>query len=75
MNVYDFDGTIYGGDSSVDFYFLCLRRRPRIAFYVFRQASGILRRVFKRIGTAQMKEESFPLLEELVAPEAFAALF
>ncbi len=28
MNVYDFDGTIYRGDSSVDFYVYCLVRFP-----------------------------------------------
>lgn len=26
MNVYDFDKTIYNGDSTVDFYFFCMRR-------------------------------------------------
>ncbi len=28
MNVYDFDGTVYNGDSTADFYFFCLRRTP-----------------------------------------------
>ena len=26
MNVYDFDGTIYDGDSSVDFFRFCLKK-------------------------------------------------
>lgn len=30
MNVYDFDGTIYNGDSSIDFWLFCLRRYPTI---------------------------------------------
>ena len=25
MNIYDFDGTIYDGDSSIDFYKYCIR--------------------------------------------------
>lgn len=33
MNVYDFDKTIYHGDSSVDFYFYCLWTRPKIMIY------------------------------------------
>lgn len=28
MNVYDFDQTIYHGDSTTDFYFYCLRHKP-----------------------------------------------
>ena len=31
MNVYDFDGTLYRGDSTADFLRFCLRRHPRIA--------------------------------------------
>ena len=30
INVYDFDKTIYDGDSSVDFYLFCLRKKPSI---------------------------------------------
>lgn len=29
-NVYDFDGTIYSGDSTLDFYVFCLMKRPLI---------------------------------------------
>ncbi len=32
MRVYDFDKTIYNGDSTRDFYFYCIRRYPRILF-------------------------------------------
>ena len=34
INLYDFDGTIYDGDSTVDFYFFCLRKKPIIIFYL-----------------------------------------
>ena len=30
MNIYDFDGTIYDGDSSVDFFKFCLRKNKKI---------------------------------------------
>ncbi|MBR5995955.1 MAG: haloacid dehalogenase-like hydrolase [Eubacteriaceae bacterium] len=30
MNVYDFDDTIYYGDSSIDLFFFCLKRNPSI---------------------------------------------
>ena len=31
MDVYDFDGTLYQGDSTVDFFLHCLRKYPRVA--------------------------------------------
>ena len=30
IDVYDFDGTIYDGDSTVDFTRFCLRRHPGV---------------------------------------------
>ena len=42
MNAYDFDGTIYRGDSSVDFYIYCLRRFPWILLLLPYQILGIL---------------------------------
>lgn len=41
MNVYDFDGTIYNGDSSRDFYFYCLTRQPGLIRLVPRQACAV----------------------------------
>lgn len=32
MNVYDFDKTIYDGDSTTDFIFWCLRKKPQLSF-------------------------------------------
>lgn len=75
MNVYDFDGTIYDGDSTVDFYLYCLRRRPRIAVYAFRQALGILRHATGRIDTTRMKEEFFSFLSALDNSEKLAVSF
>lgn len=35
MNVYDFDNTIYNGESVFDFYLFCVRRYPSLIRYVF----------------------------------------
>ncbi len=35
MNVYDFDNTIYKGESLITFYFFCLRRDPRFIKFFF----------------------------------------
>lgn len=75
MNVYDFDGTIYDGDSTVDFYFYCLRKRPQIAVYVFRQALGVLRHTVGTIDTTRMKEEFFSFLPTLGDSEELAVSF
>lgn len=34
MNVYDFDNTIYDGESSVDFFMFCLKKRPKLIKYI-----------------------------------------
>lgn len=40
MNVYDFDKTIYDGDSTLDFYFFCLRQQPGLFRCLPRQLYG-----------------------------------
>ncbi len=40
MNVYDFDGTIYSGDSTIDFYLFCLRKQPEILCMGGKQIKG-----------------------------------
>ena len=34
INVYDFDKTIYDGDSTIDFYFFCISKNPALVFLV-----------------------------------------
>lgn len=36
MNVYDFDKTIYDGDSTEDFIIMCLKKKPRLIFRFMR---------------------------------------
>ena len=36
MNVYDFDKTIYDGDSTEDFIIMCLKKQPRLIFRFMR---------------------------------------
>lgn len=69
MNVYDFDGTIYKGDSTVDFYLFCIRRHPLLLRYIFHQGMGVLFYRFGRIGKTQMKEYFFTFLKGIREPE------
>ena len=59
MNVYDFDGTIYDGDSTMDLYRYCLKRRPYIVFCLPGQL--IARSRFKkgRIDRTQLKQSYY----------------
>jgi HAD superfamily phosphoserine phosphatase-like hydrolase len=52
MNVFDFDGTIYNGDSSKDFFFYCLKRYPKVRkkiFPVMFYGAGYGLRIVKKI--------------------------
>ena len=59
MNVYDFDGTLYDGDSTMDLYRFCLKRRPYIVFCLPGQL--IARSKFKRgkIDRTQLKQRYY----------------
>lgn len=56
MNVFDFDGTIYDGDSTVDFFWFALKRKPSLIRYLPKQAFGFLLYGIKRISKTELKE-------------------
>lgn len=74
MNVYDFDKTIYRGDSTVDFYFYALKKKPLLLRYAPLQALGFLLYGLKRIDKTGLKEYFFRFLRGIDA-EAFAESF
>lgn len=63
MNAYDFDGCIYAGDSTLDFFRFCLKRHPHIVRYLFRQSWGLLLYLFGFINKKQLKERFFVFLQ------------
>ena len=68
MNVYDFDHTIYRGDSTVDFTVFCLHRHPKILRSVPRQVSGAVRYKLGKITKTEFKElfySFFPLIPSI----------
>jgi len=56
LNVFDFDHTIYAGDSTKDFYMYCLRKRVSLARYWPVQAWAFLRYGVKVIDKTRCKE-------------------
>ena len=59
MNVYDFDGTIYRGDSTLHFYGYCLKCQPTLARYLPVQVMGLLRYKAGRGGKDAAKSAFF----------------
>lgn len=65
MNVYDFDGTIYNGDSTVDFFLYALKCKPSLLLCFPKQLGGFVLYVLKRISKKKFKECFFSFLSEI----------
>jgi len=62
MNVYDFDGTIYDGDSTKDFYFYCVKQYPDVLRAVPSQISGVILYILHKIDKTRFKEKFYTFL-------------
>lgn len=62
MNVYDFDGTIYEDDSTVDFYFYLLKKRPVVLKYLPSFLLAVSKYKLKMIDKTKMKETFYRFL-------------
>jgi len=69
MNVYDFDHTVYDGDSSVDFYRFVLRRSPRLIIFLPFQVWGITLFLFGIYSKERMKEAFFVFIRFIPVQE------
>lgn len=65
MRAFDFDGTLYSGDASIDFYRQCLITHPSCLKALPRQLSGACLYVFSRISLSEFKERYFSFLGHL----------
>ncbi|MBP5679025.1 MAG: haloacid dehalogenase-like hydrolase [Bacilli bacterium] len=75
INAYDFDETIYKGDSSVDFYFYCLKRNKKVLLQLPKQLGGFLLYKMKIIDKTKMKEKIFSYLKRIDNIEDYIADF
>lgn len=66
LNVYDFDGTIYHGDSSVDFYKYCLKKKPYLISCMPKQIKAFNDHYRKKIITkTEMKQIFYTYLQSI----------
>ena len=65
MNVYDFDKTIYNGDSTIDFYLYSLMRNPLLIGHLPAQIWGCLLYSFGKIHKTAFKERFFCFVKSI----------
>jgi HAD superfamily phosphoserine phosphatase-like hydrolase len=62
MNIYDFDGTIYDGDSTLDFFRYCLTKHPRTWLGIFNAIWGLFLYMLGMSDKTKYKERFFSFL-------------
>ncbi len=67
MNVYDFDRTIYDGDSTIGFFLFTLKHKPSLIRYIPKQVIGFLLYGMKKIDRTELKEYFFCFLSSIDA--------
>lgn len=65
IDVYDFDGTIYDGDSTVDFYLFCLRQKPAMLRHLPAVAVAAVKLLFKKTDLTGFKSVFFRFVQDI----------
>ena len=74
-DLYDFDGTVFNGESGSEFYIFCLKRHPKILKHLPKQGIAAAKHfLFRKITLEQFKETFYCWLNS-VDTEAEAKLF
>ena len=75
MNVYDFDKTIYDGDSTLDFYFFSLKKNPMLIRFIPIQIIAFIKYMFGICTKLQFKEKFYSFLNGVSDVDAMVDLF
>ena len=75
IDVYDFDGTLYDGDSTADYVLFCLRRHPSLLLSLPRVAVAAAKLAMKQIGLTEFKSALFIAMGERIDLEGEARRF
>lgn len=65
MNIYDFDKTIFNGDSGMEFILFELKRHPRLLKYTPKMFMGCVKYLFKMIDKTKAKEYLYCFLPDV----------
>ena len=66
MNIYDFDKTLYGSDSTLDFLIFSIKKHPSLLRYLPIQGIAFLKHyVLKVTDKTAMKEQFYRIFQEL----------
>lgn len=63
INIYDFDNTIYDGDSTIDFYLFCILNQWNLIVYLPHQIKSLLFYIMKKYNKKEFKKEFFIFLK------------
>ncbi len=75
INVFDFDKTIYDGDSSIDFYLFCLKRNPGMIKYAPGLLIAAARYLINQGGKTVFKQEAFKFLKTIKNTDQYVEEF
>lgn len=75
MNVYDFDQTIYDGDSTIDFIKYCLKRKPSLTISLLGGVGTFVLYLFHRRTKTQSKEKFYAMFQKIDRMDDWVADF
>lgn len=75
MNVYDFDKTIYNGDSTIDFYLFCVRSKLSLLRYLPAQLLGFVSYILGYVDKTTFKERFFRFVRGIDVEEYVEAFW
>ena len=63
-DLYDFDGTIYDGDSGVDLVLFAIKKKPKVIIYLLKSLKAVILYLLKLISKEEVKSSIFSFLKE-----------
>ena len=75
FDLYDFDGTIYDGDSGVDLVLFAIRKKPSVIFNLLGSLGVVILYLLKLRTIEEMKNKLFSFLEKFPDTDSFVNEF